>query len=73
MLELTAKIIETDDFKRDELLKSLSRYQDVEVLVVDSQVQVVLKGGANATSEMAALMRLCELCTCHMFRLRKLG
>ena len=73
MLELTAKIIEKDGRRRDELIKALGHYMGVEVVVVDDQVNVVLTGGANRTTELAGLMRLCELHTCHMFRLRKLG
>ncbi|MBQ3306433.1 hypothetical protein IJH02_03300 [Candidatus Saccharibacteria bacterium] len=71
MLELRAKIIEKDDARRNELLKSLGRHSGVEVVVVDDQIQISLTGGANETREFADLMRVCEMCECHMFQLRK--
>lgn len=71
MLELQAKIVEEDDNKRNEILKTLGKLRKVEVLVIDDQIQVTMVGGENDTRTFADLMRVCEMCTCHMFRLRK--
>ena len=70
MLKLTAKIIEPDEARMAGVLKSLSRW-DVDVKRLGEQVQISFTGGENDVNTFAELMRICEVCTCTMFRLQK--
>ena len=45
MLELQAKIVEEDDKKRDDIIKSLGRFEKVVIKVVNDQVQIIFEGG----------------------------
>lgn len=71
MLELQAKIVEEDDKKRDDIIKSLGRFEKVIIRVVNDQIQIIFEGGEKEIGAFAEIMRICEISKCHMFRIRQ--
>lgn len=65
-LELTAKVCEKDEQKRNDLLEALSFYP-IGIITVDDQIEVNFTGGEKEADIFAQLMRICEAYECHMF------
>lgn len=69
LLELNAKISEHDDEKRAELFEVLS-YYPVKVIETNGLIEVSYEGNQKDMDLCVEIMHICELCPCHMFRLR---